>query len=618
MLPHGPIFVMLGVFCTQITITTDSRATRMPNWKLTHTSLLLSFFALVVSEAAVAPINIFVATTGSDTAPNDGSIARPFRTVERARQEANSLKALPANQDTPINVLLRAGRYALTDTLDFTPADSGNSKQARITYQAYCDPTVLSSGTSRLPFPYYQASSSSAAVSSSSSFSPPRLLWNGIGDPAVWTGPEDPFAQMNINKAGNSLLTTSSVTTSSLQTSTDISGICIDKTNPSANDPDDTDGLLFKNGHTCYANGPLATCVSGCMDACQSHLEHHDYPDAFIANFQHLFGKDLSQHEDCVEVCTLSCRGCESVELSGSIVLSPGAVSTWRLDRTLPSSLKVFSADLSSYLPSRPTVPSQPKDFTSFTTLYVNDVQLPRAGYPNCAVVDDTTPRWNRSKSLSCSFASVVAIDTAHSIEYNPSTFSSRVGAWSTSAATMATTPSGVETHNDIIVAIRPNASELGVLYYSLAGIDAADSRLILGGGGAELSYSLFEKGLSVSSSPSADFRVENVIDELDAPGEWYFDESTRRLFLIPLDSASTATTLASSKLEIPWLHQLLRVSGSRTNRVVAAQHAHEALVETDSTVPVSYLRFRHLVFSGTQLHHLNVCEYRCVSFSWF
>lgn len=564
----------------------------------------------------MAPINIFVSPSGSDGLSADGSITRPFRTIQRARQQANLIKAVPANREAPINVLLRAGRYALEDTLDFSSTDSGNSRSARITYQAYCDAATLAAATSRLPFPYYQAASTSASSSTSSSLNPPRMLWNGMGNPSAWTGPVDPFAQMGINKASNSLLTTTSSVASS-QTSVSSGSVCVDKNNPRANDPDETDGLAFANGHTCFANGPVAICVSGCMAACQSHYGHSDYPDEFIAKFKHLFGKDLSKHEDCVEVCALSCRGCERVELSGSVLLPAGSVTNWRLHRTLSSSLKVFAVDLSAYLPAATAAPSQPKDFESFTTLFVDDVMLPRAGFPDCEVVaaspsaDTASPAYfNTRSSLRCGFASVTSFDTPTSFKYDASSFSSRVAGWATAAASMATTASGTETHNDMVVTLRPNASESGALFYSLSAVDAAESRLVVSGGGAEISYSMFEDGFAVSDSPpQASFRVENVLDELDAPGEWFFDASSQTLYLIPLDSRSaTVSTLANSVIEIPRLHQLLRVSGTRSNRFVSATHAHETLVETDSSPVVSNLRFRHLIFSGTQLHHLNVC----------
>jgi len=295
--------------------------------------------------------------------------------------------------------------------------------------------------------------------------------------------------------------------------------------------------------------------------------------------------------------------------------------SAWRFRAQscflLAPSLKVFAADLSAYLPAATTAPSQPKDFEAFTTLFVNDVMLPRAGFPDCEVVaaspsaDTASPAFfNTRSSLRCGFTPVVSFDSPTSFKYDTSSFSNRVGGWVASAASMATTASGSETHNDMVVTLRPNASETGSLIYSLSAVDAAQSRLIVGGGGAELSYSLFEDGFTISDSPTlASFRVENVLDELDAPGEWFFDASSRTLYLIPLDSSSaTVSTLANSVIEIPRLHQLLRVSGTRASRFVAATHARETLMETDSSRVVSNLRFRHLIFSGTQLHHLNVC----------
>lgn len=532
---------------------------------------------------AVAPVNLYVSPTGSDTA-NDGSFAKPFQTLAQAKQAVRAQKQIPANADAPINVYLRAGRYALTDTMEFAPEDSGWSAQAPVTYQAYCDPAVEAAAISVLGFPY-----------SSKLATPPRLLWNGVGDKAAWTGPVDPFLQMGINVTSNSFLLENAPPR--VEENADIGDVCVD-----------ANGV----GHTCYAD-PLASCVTGCMRACALHLERKTYTDKFYREFTHLFGKDLRKEEDCVEVCAQSCKGCEKATLSGSKLIPAGSMSSWTLVRSFTvaaadgtlqqQNLKVFRTDLTAFLPT----PVSPDTKFSFSTLYVDNVQHPRAGFPNCIVLSD--PVGSRTHGdFDCSYLPADKLEKPDKLSFDPATFSTKTAQWTNSQA--------------IVVELRPNASDDANLFYSMKSLDAVHGEIRLGTGGSELSFHTFEQGptTTTSSSPSAvdrmaAFRVENVLEELDSPGEWFFDAATNLLYLIPLDSASaTPTTLASTVLEIPMLRQLVRVSGSRENQFFQAAHASTSLVETDSQTKASHLHFRHLVFSGTQLRHTDICKSRhCV-----
>uniref|UniRef100_K3WN16 Uncharacterized protein n=1 Tax=Globisporangium ultimum (strain ATCC 200006 / CBS 805.95 / DAOM BR144) TaxID=431595 RepID=K3WN16_GLOUD len=367
-------------------------------------------------QAVIAPVNLYVSPTGSDTT-NDGSFANPFQTLARAKLEVQTQKQKPANVNAPINVFLRAGRYALAETLEFGVEDSGLSAQAPVTYQAYCDPAV-----------------ENAAIS------------------------------------------------------------------------------------------------------------------------------DLRKEEDCVEVCTLSCKGCEEVTLSGSTLIPSGSITTWTLSRSLTvgtgtaqQTLNIFQADLTPFLPA----PVSPDTQFSFSTL--------------------SSP----SGQFKCSYAAANAIESPDKVFFDPATFSSKAAQW--------TNP------QSMVLEIAGNEGEIRV-----------------GAGGAELSFETFEHGLAstTTSQTSASFRIENVFEELDSPGEWFFDAATKRLYVIPLDSASaTPATMAVMTLEFPVLRQLVRASGSRDNQFIQAAHASSSLLETDSRTKASHLQFRHLVFSGTQLRHTDVYE---------
>ncbi|TYZ67652.1 hypothetical protein PybrP1_000843 [[Pythium] brassicae (nom. inval.)] len=528
------------------------------------------------SAAAATPsLSVFVSPTGSDAA--DGSLASPFRTIARAKQAVAALQQQPATAARPITVFLRAGRYALTEPLEFSAADSGVSPQAPVTYQAYCDAAVEAAGLSVLAFPYQPGLVTATTT--------PRLLWNGVGDQAAWGGPADPFLQLGINRSSNALLAGPVMLPA--PSNSDASSVCVDK-----------NGL----GHTCYADPALAPCVTGCMAACALHLERKVFADALYRRFSHLFGKDLRKEEDCVETCALSCRGCERVTLSGAVLIPAGAVTTWTLFQTLvvaavggggaQRSLRVFRADLAAFLPA----PASPDTAFSFSTLYVNDTQYPLAGFPDCLAL---SPSSNLRREFNCSLAPAKSLQqrgVATTLTVDTAAFSAKLELWAN--------PRGA------VVDLRPNASEDANLLFSLASVDATKGELVLAAGGAELSYDIFENGPAAVGAGAAAFRVENVFEELDAPGEWFFDPATKMLFVIPLDSdAASVASMANSALEIPVLRQLVRVSGSRENTYTAAAHASSSLVETDSTARVANLRFRHLVFSGTQLRHTDIYE---------
>lgn len=523
--------------------------------------VLVSLWQLDLVIATVTPVNLYVATNGSDA--NSGTFAAPFQTIDRARLEVRALKSLVPNQGRPINVFLRAGRYALTQTLEFAPEDSGFFAQAPVTYQAYCDPAVEASATSVLQFPYVDKGKT-----------PPRLLWNGVGNKTAWPGPVDPFAEMGVNLTNNSLLATP-LTPRAIAT-TDIGSVCVDK-----------NGL----GHTCYADGPLATCVSGCMTSCVSRVDRKTYSDVFYAQFSHLFGKDLRKEEDCVEICTLSCRNCERVEISGAKQITS---ATWGLYQTITTTvngvqqtLKIFQTDLSTLVPAAVAVTP------TFTSLFLNGTQLPRAGFPNCHFkqANDSTQR-----AFNCSYSPVVKLEQpGHTLTYDSTTFSPRVSNWATAQ--------GVQ------VEVLPNASQPCNLLYTMASVDTSQKQIVLSAGGSQLSYDLFDAGPSVSTANVAAFRVENVLAELDSPGEWFFDEGTRQLYMIPLTAATMSVgALTNAVIEIPILQQIVRVSGTRENTVLEAAHASSSILETTSSMPASNLSFLHLTFSGTQLHHTDLC----------
>lgn len=87
-----------------------------------------------------AQVNYFVAPGGNDR--SEGTMQHPFRTIERAQQEARK-------QHGTTTIYLRQGKYVLTHPLVFTPDDGGDQNQ--LTLRAYPGERVVL--TSGIPLP---------------------------------------------------------------------------------------------------------------------------------------------------------------------------------------------------------------------------------------------------------------------------------------------------------------------------------------------------------------------------------------------------------------------------------------------------------------------------------
>ena len=98
---------------------------------------LLNAPLLAVDEQAY-----YVAPNGSDTA--SGTVAQPFRTLERARDAVRALKQ-GGSLAKPVTVYLRDGVYPMTEPLVLTPTDSGTAT-CPVVYRAYEDEKPVISG----------------------------------------------------------------------------------------------------------------------------------------------------------------------------------------------------------------------------------------------------------------------------------------------------------------------------------------------------------------------------------------------------------------------------------------------------------------------------------------
>ena len=99
--------------------------------------------SLPLPSVSVSPdsVQFYVdASKGNDS--NDGSIDKPFKTLERAR---NAVRAISASMTDDIVVYLREGTYYLDKTFELDAQDSGKNGHSVI-YTAYKDENVTVSG----------------------------------------------------------------------------------------------------------------------------------------------------------------------------------------------------------------------------------------------------------------------------------------------------------------------------------------------------------------------------------------------------------------------------------------------------------------------------------------
>ncbi len=99
---------------------------------------------VLCAGSALGAQEFFVSPAGSDR--NPGSLAQPFQTLARARDEVRKANR---GMTGDIHVFLRGGSYPVTDTIRFTPEDSGNNGH-RIIYQAFGEEVPVLNGAIRV------------------------------------------------------------------------------------------------------------------------------------------------------------------------------------------------------------------------------------------------------------------------------------------------------------------------------------------------------------------------------------------------------------------------------------------------------------------------------------
>ena len=105
---------------------------------LRNAFLMVVLIMMTISSYA-STVELFVAPAGSDA--NPGTRARPYATLERARDAIRARKAAGALPAGGVTVWLRGGCYLRTGSFTLNEQDSGTA-EAPISYRAYHEESV--------------------------------------------------------------------------------------------------------------------------------------------------------------------------------------------------------------------------------------------------------------------------------------------------------------------------------------------------------------------------------------------------------------------------------------------------------------------------------------------
>jgi len=119
------------------------RSTLISATVLLASTSLLPFAQAQISSALPKPIILFVSPKGNDA--SSGTLQRPFKSLERARNAVRTIKNSTEGLRAPVNITLRGGTYRLSAPFVLQPEDGGTAR-CPITYAAYPGENPVLSG----------------------------------------------------------------------------------------------------------------------------------------------------------------------------------------------------------------------------------------------------------------------------------------------------------------------------------------------------------------------------------------------------------------------------------------------------------------------------------------
>jgi len=105
-------------------------------------------------------------------------------------------------------------------------------------------------------------------------------------------------------------------------------------------------------------------------------------------------------------------------------------------------------------------------------------------------------------------------------------------------------------------------AAYWGNLHWKIKGIDFGNNSIWFGDGGQQIGAK-WSKNPAVLNQKSL-FFIDNVFEELDAPGEWFLDKKKHLLYYYP----EPETNLQNAVVEVPVLEQAIQFVGTQENPV--------------------------------------------------
>ncbi|WP_372797078.1 right-handed parallel beta-helix repeat-containing protein, partial [Pontiella sp.] len=135
--------------------------------------------------------------------------------------------------------------------------------------------------------------------------------------------------------------------------------------------------------------------------------------------------------------------------------------------------------------------------------------------------------------------------------------------------------------------------SRWGGTHYQVTGLQ--DGKLITEGGWME----------NRAGTPHKEYRMaENIFEELDAPGEWFYHLDKQTLYYVPENGTDLAAATAEAVFEVP---HLIEIYGDTqlpmpTMKITTLGNGmKELIVETPvTTQPVQHIQFKGIHFTGT------------------
>ncbi|MEN7550442.1 PDZ domain-containing protein [Rapidithrix thailandica] len=132
------------------------------------------------------------------------------------------------------------------------------------------------------------------------------------------------------------------------------------------------------------------------------------------------------------------------------------------------------------------------------------------------------------------------------------------------------------------------HGAEWGGFHYQITGLDEKGAPVLAGGHQNNRPWNLHKN-----------YRmVENIREELDSPGEWYFDQEEKTVYFWPPEGLD----LTSAKTEVSHLKQLINIKGSRDNPVKGVSISGIVFEQSQRTLFEKYeplLRSDWMVYRG-------------------